>query len=122
MFNIEQICPARAPIFTLALHGRSVMLRFVLLDRSYRSCRSSRSYDPETVAVMGAAFDRVCLEADERQRRCQEDAGADNPPTRRPGRARRRATRGDCLPRMDGHRPFGNPRPLGQRPIVRSAI
>jgi hypothetical protein len=30
------------------------MLRLVQLDRS------SRSYDPETVAVMGAAFDRVC--------------------------------------------------------------
>jgi hypothetical protein len=54
MFNIEQTCRAQAPIFTLALHGRSVMLRLVQLDRS------SRSYDPETVAVMGAAFDRVC--------------------------------------------------------------
>jgi hypothetical protein len=91
------------------------MLRFVLLDRS------CRSYDPETVAVMGAAFDRVCQSVS-KQMNGNDDVKKTLALIRRPGRARRRATRGDCLPRMDGHRPFGNRRPLGHNSLRALAV
>ena len=71
------------------------MLHLVQLDRSY---------DSETVAVMGAAFDKVSQSVSK-----EMNDNDDVKKTlaliilRHVNRGQRRPTRGDCLPRMDRH-------------------
>jgi hypothetical protein len=88
--------------------GRRVMLHLVQLTAltARDCCRDGRC------VRQGLPIN---LKRNEWQRRRQADVSSDNPPPRRPWRARFRATCRDCLPGMDRHSPFGNRRPLGNR-------